>query len=344
MKWISDYVSKKGALNIDYLKNNFPKEIAIELTNVCSHKCIHCPKSLPKEKQARPCGKMDINILKKIIDEAVLLKCNKISFCQDGDATLVPELLVEGVKYIISKDKNMKIELVTNTFNLTSELSTNLLNIKANYTFIFDIYAISKSLFKIITQTDHHDRCINNVKAFMKLKKKMNLSFPVFLQSLDYIPKEEMKKISKFGKSIGIENINFNTLHAYPGMDLTFLGAKKVPKNTKRFPCIQPFIAMNIFYTGDVTVCCLNYGHIKVGNIKDQTMKEIWTGQEWNNIRMKHIKNDLSGLICSKCDVWYHQNKVFFPNLFSKNYYQVKKILKVLNHKFRNLRSGLRAI
>lgn len=325
-KWVSKYTNLDGSLNIEYLKKHFPKRIAIELTNFCSHKCIHCPKSLGK-KYPREIGHMKMSILKKIVDDFVSLNGEEIFFCQDGDACFSP-ILIDAVKYVVSKDKNMKITMVTNGAGLTENITEELLNIDADYNFVFDIYAARPETFTQITQTNLFEQCEKNIKNFIQTMKRKRKNYKPSVQILKHttISNKEIRyfkhKWKKLGLTPGVSN-----LHPYPEMPLTELGVNE-PKG-RRYPCVQPFLAMNIFYDGNVTVCCLNYGALYVGNIKNQSLMDIWVGKKWNKIRQAHLENRLQGLICENCNVWYHQAKFFFESR-TKLFYNNKIIIPLV--------------
>jgi len=233
------------------------------------------------------------------------------------------DLVIKCVKYIIQKDKNIEIVFVTNCFNLTKDFAEDLLKINANYTFTLDLYGVNKKRFKEITQIDGFERCKENIKEFMNIKKLLNNKCKVLLQTLEYIlTNKEKKDFIKFGREIGVDKVVLGRLHPYPYMPLNNLGVKNPPKGVSRYPCNQPFNSLNIYYNGDATVCCLNFGNIIVGNVKNNTLKEIWTGNKWNNIRNKLLTNELDELICKNCNVWYYETRLFFENRFEqlKNY------------------------
>lgn len=322
-KWFSKYTNSDGSLNMEYLRKHLPKSIAIELTNFCSHECIHCPKSLG-DKYPRKIGYMELSTLKKVVDDFVGLDGEEIYFCQDGDACFA-KILVDAVQYIISKDKNMKIIIVTNGVGLTEKLSRELLNINADYKFIFDIYAACPETFNRITQTNLFEQCEKNFKKFMEIMREAKKDYKPIIQILKHpwISKKEFVYFKNKWDELGLIP-RVIKLCPYPGMSLSEFGVK-VPEG-KRFPCNQPFNAINIFYDGNVTVCCLNYGKLYVGNVKNQNIMDIWVGREWNGIREAHLKNELTGLVCEDCNVWYHQGRFFFENWIHFLYCKITRI------------------
>jgi radical SAM protein with 4Fe4S-binding SPASM domain len=59
---------------------------------------------------------------------------------------------------------------------------------------------------------------------------------------------------------------------------------------------------MTINWDGSVVPCCLDYeGEIILGNVKNQTLKEIWLGDGFKQFRKKLLKDINSVDMCKKC-------------------------------------------
>ena len=69
-------------------------------------------------------------------------------------------------------------------------------------------------------------------------------------------------------------------------------------------PCPGPWVTPSIGWDGKVTVCCKDITFkINMGNINDKKLKEIWHSEEMNELRIKHIKNELRDVFpCCVCD------------------------------------------
>ncbi len=64
--------------------------------------------------------------------------------------------------------------------------------------------------------------------------------------------------------------------------------------------CVAPFIMVDIMPNGDVTTC-RDFIDIKVGNITEKPLLDIWNGEEFVKFRKLLIEN--KGLLpqCSRC-------------------------------------------
>ena len=68
--------------------------------------------------------------------------------------------------------------------------------------------------------------------------------------------------------------------------------------------CVLPFQQLVIRPTGEVSLCCNDaLGKMTLGNCKEQTIKEIWFGQPYREVRTIMFEKGRLGIpLCSKCD------------------------------------------
>lgn len=67
--------------------------------------------------------------------------------------------------------------------------------------------------------------------------------------------------------------------------------------------CVYPFYQMNIIPNGDVSLCCNDaFAENVVGNVKNETLNQIWQGEKLNDVRQKIIKTRQNIDICKGCD------------------------------------------
>lgn len=64
--------------------------------------------------------------------------------------------------------------------------------------------------------------------------------------------------------------------------------------------CYAPFHHLDFFPSGDAWVCCVN-GTFTVGNVQQQTLREIWNGPRIRRLRESLVRNDWS-LGCQDCE------------------------------------------
>ncbi len=95
-----------------------------------------------------------------------------------------------------------------------------------------------------------------------------------------------------------------------PGVDLVWkrlhtwgnvIQPQEVRKEVDGY-CPAPNEQFVILWDGRVTVCCTDYeGTLTTGNIKEQTIEQIWTGPKWRRMREQMWKDVLESKTCRIC-------------------------------------------
>ena len=89
---------------------------------------------------------------------------------------------------------------------------------------------------------------------------------------------------------------------------------------SERF-CILPWIHMHAWPDGKAYPCCLANAKHPLGNLKQQTMKEVWNGDDMKEMR----RNMLDDKFCKQCTDCYEQESAGFSSMrnnANKNYAQ----------------------
>ena len=68
--------------------------------------------------------------------------------------------------------------------------------------------------------------------------------------------------------------------------------------------CGRPF--SNVLYfdiEGRVTTCCFDFNkEMEVGNVGNESIKEILKGEKLRELRQRHTEYNYSGILCENCD------------------------------------------
>ena len=80
-------------------------------------------------------------------------------------------------------------------------------------------------------------------------------------------------------------------------VDKDSLNQEQTDKLTKsKVFCILPWIHLHAFPNGQAYPCCLSDSHYPVGNLHNNTMKEVWNSDEYKQMRhnMMNVQNVMS--------------------------------------------------
>ncbi|MBU1136623.1 MAG: radical SAM protein [Nanoarchaeota archaeon] len=285
-------------------KLGYPLGIDIGVTNACNSDCIMCP-----HYKLKNIGTMDMKLYKKIIDNCVELKIDNITLSFFGEP-LLDKTLIEKIKY--AKRMGISVSFYSNASLLDKSWARKLIESKLdNITISLD--GCTKETYERIRRGLKFDVVKNNILNLIKLKKKMGVNDPKI--DLVIVELEENKKeIKKFYKEWKneVESINIINMRNWTGK-INKKGTKEsfhFNYKSKRKPCALIWQKMIVDWNGDVVLCADDWNHSTVlGNLKEQTIKEIWKGKKLKEIKEAHIKGEFWKVpVCSKCNkksVWW---------------------------------------
>jgi len=276
--------------------------IYIELTNVCGLCCSFCPT------KALPNTTMDLEFFESVIKEAKGFT-REIACHVVGDPLTLPNL--EAYLDIIDK-YNMKAMLTTSGYFMKKHaietlfhpavkqinVSLNAFN-KNDTSITFEQYMQpilklchekvkqGKELF-INLRMWNLDEIMSEAKFNQELFDMLEKEFDVILDLKSLDPKEK--------KSIRLDNkvlLHFDNYFEWPSLK---------NKNYGHGTCQGLDSHIGILANGDVIPCCLdNDAVMKLGNVKEQSLKEIVYGKRATDMREGFKVGQCSEEMCLKC-------------------------------------------
>lgn len=97
----------------------------------------------------------------------------------------------------------------------------------------------------------------------------------------------------------------------------------KLPSKTF---CVNPWLHLNIQPSGLVYHCCMSDHNMPLGNVKDNTLEELW-----NNDRMKQIRKEMvDGIETKACSKCYHIEDTGISSPRTTNNFNFKKDLPTI--------------
>ena len=241
--------------------------VEVNTTELCNRTCVFCPRHDPKvfpNRNLHMTPKGAELIAKELGKEHYT---GKISFSGFGENLLNPEFAQIVFRFRMYLPQ-ATIECNTNGDKLTTEYANTL------YERGLDLLYIN--LYDGIEQMDEFEEMLKNVD---ESKYKFRMHWGDF-------EKHGLILNNRSGVIdwIGIEDSDVKSL--------------------KGKPCHYPFYKMFVDWNGDVLFCSNDWGreHV-VGNLMQQSLRDVWFSKPMNAIRKKLIKGDRSQSPCNKCSV-----------------------------------------
>lgn len=292
---------EKNAKNL--LVEKFPLHLDIGITNVCNLKCTFCARTvLVEEEKFRKANHMEMDLYKKIIDEASQLGTYSINLNLLNEPLTNPNL-VKMIQY--AKEKGIvDVHFHSHGGLLTEEKGKELLESGLDKLLV-SLDTPNKQKYEKMRVLSNLDTVVENLKKFKKLRDKSGKIGPLIRTNFIQFPgitKEELKANLDFGLQLS-DCVGFQE---YIEPTLTIGENKKYHEGYKsKFVCQQPFTRLSIIEDGTVSPCCVDYKlEIVVGNIKEQSLKEIWESDKMKDFRGIHKSGNFYKVSpCKNCEM-----------------------------------------
>ena len=282
------------------IQTSYPTTVVLELVNRCDLECVMCYQGFRNDAIKFT---VDDVMLDKIFDD---FKKNKLSALM---LTASEPLLYKNFDKVLERAKEaeiMDIFIFTNG-NLLNEKNSNLiLNSGVTRLFVSIDAATEETYNKIrvpvskrLLNSKRLEKLEENVKNFVNMKKKLNKKLPLTRVSFVALSENShevdlfKKKWEKIVDSVEIQRETsikvYDKIENYRG------------KKLENYNCTKPWGDMAIYSNGLVGPCCNLVGRkTPIGNIKDNSITEIWNGEKMTELR-NGFKNNNPNDVCKSC-------------------------------------------
>lgn len=296
---------------------DFAKEARIELSTLCNHNCVFCTHDqLTRKKQIMPFNLLDI-----ILDRIKHLDITQVTVSGFGE-TFMDKDAITKIKYI--RSKGYDINILTNGTMLNKSIIDAIFEIGVK-NFRLSVHTVDEDKFKFITRAPEgsFNKLMNNLRY---ISKKRNSKTKVIATNVVEDVEEVPYIIKKFEPLV--DELEIWKPHNW-GNTLSYRIGQLV-KNT----CGRPFRGpLQIQVDGTVNMCCFDYdGQLLLGDLKTQTIEEIFNDDVFLNIRKCHTTGNFDdGMLCKTCDqrieydgLVYSTVKGNRTHMFSSSYEEMK--------------------
>ncbi|MEK9135211.1 MAG: radical SAM protein [Patescibacteria group bacterium] len=273
----------------------FPVHIDLEINSNCNYRCVFCPHGTGEMKNDMPI--MSFETAKKILDELAKNKVYSIKLNWRGEPALHPDL-AEIVSY--AKKAGIKeVQINTNGFLYDEQKIRNL--VKAGIDrIIFSIDATTPELYSQIRVGGEFNRVVNNIKTFDRIRKELKQDKPFIRVQMvrTEVNKHQVEDYKKMWQGIA-DDIRFSDVTNRGQGDSLQVGDQI---SVGRVCCPQPWQRMMIACDGKVMLCCSDwFGDYIIGDINENSLKEIWNGQKLKVVRKMLKQGNFNFKPCKDC-------------------------------------------
>jgi radical SAM protein with 4Fe4S-binding SPASM domain len=279
-----------------------PLYLDIEPTNHCNMECLFCT---GQQQGKRSRGFMDFNLFIDIVEMAYAAGVKGIRFLRWGEPLLSPKLF-DMIKLV--KSFGMLTHVTTNGKLLTVENITKLIDSGLD-SIIVSFQGVDDAGYREMRK-ESSENIVSNLMNLKNMRDKTHAKKPHIAVSTT-VTDENKAAIRQFEESmmmyadhVGVGYTWFKRLNDRSAVKDIVPRAQKLTHN---FKCIEVMNKVSIDWDGIVSPCCLDYDQqLTIGDIKKNTLMEIWTSQNLKAIQhlLQHKQQDLF-VLCSTCELNY---------------------------------------
>jgi radical SAM protein with 4Fe4S-binding SPASM domain len=245
---------------------------------------------------------MDWGLYKKIIDE-VKDYAYDVYLHHRGEPLMHPRF-PDMISY--AREAGLKVKFHTNGTLFTPELSERILNSGPDLV-SFSVDGFTKNTYEKIRVNADFDKTMENLSVFLQKKRAKGLSLPyTIIEEIDFpqfrTPEdgENRKKFSARFRKLGLDEMIFKKLYNWAGY-LKMDGMDKVERTYTA--CTFLWYASVILWDGSVSPCPQDfYAKLKLGSVKEKSLREVWNGPEYKELREKMVSSVDEISPCNECD------------------------------------------
>ena len=298
------------------ITKEFPLVLNIDPTNACNAFCYYCAREQVIKEQG--ISTLSLETFKKIIDQVGNNKLIMINLHKDGEPLLNKDL-PDMVEYALQKDAAEIIHLNTNGTLINNKTGRGIIE-RGIHDITVSIDASYEETYYKLKKLKNLDKLERDVVEAIEFRNSINSPTKIRLKIMEFqdVTKEEIDHFIKKWTGVADE-VQVTGVHSWSGAIDGFEITDE--KSEKRYPCALLWYALAINSNGAVSICNVDWDYSGVvGNIHEQTIKEIWNSDRLNEIR----KAQLNGVwnvpkVCEKCVVWVSsgdQSEVFLEKKF----------------------------
>jgi radical SAM protein with 4Fe4S-binding SPASM domain len=291
--------------------SGMPISISIEPTTSCNLRCPECPSGL--RSFTRPTGMLKDELFKKVINELAPTLSYLIFYFQ-GEPYLHPQFL-SLVEY--ASQKKIYTATSTNAHYLNDENARKTVESGLNR-LIISIDGTTQETYESYRIGGNLDKVIEGTKNILRWKKELRSVTPhVIFQFLVVKPNEhQIDDVKKLAKELGVDQVAFKTAQIYDYEN----GSELIPtldrysrykkngegkfaiKNQLLDHCWKMWHSCVITWDGKVVPCCFDKdAHFVLGDLNQNTFREIWTGNKYQEFRSTLLRSRSEIQMCRNC-------------------------------------------
>jgi len=287
-----------------------PTVLQVEPTNRCNLRCVGCPVTIGLD---RPLGGMASQMFRKVVDElrnSLLL----MIFWDWGEPFLNPQAY-DMIKY--AHDAGIKVVSSTNGHPFGRGDHARRVVESGLDVLVFSVDGTTQASYESFRVLGNLEVVLEGIRRVVAERKRQNSQTPLINMRFIVMKQNEheVPYLRTLAKELGVDALTlrkyrdwFNDSELQPS-DTTYQLPNEIQKHGRRLeenPCKHLWNNPSIHWDGSIVSCFVDYkGDQVLGEMKQQSFKEIWTGEAYRKLRHTFRTDWQNHPLCGTCNYGY---------------------------------------
>jgi MoaA/NifB/PqqE/SkfB family radical SAM enzyme len=290
------------------LTSEFPSQLIIDITEICNLECVHCPHVEFKKSSHFASRFLEPELNTKMINEVRDFGseyCKYIRYTSNGEPLIHPKgysMIKEAV------DNSGTFVCLTTNGTIMKEKKTRQLLDSGIHMIDISIDAYHAKTYSDIRVGGDLEVTRSNVLRLMEWASKDNYDTKIVVSFVEQPNNtEEVELFRKYWEEQGASFVVIRRMHSAAGaVDSIAEAMHNKINNDERYPCIYPWERLVLDPKGLLAFCPADWSYSSpAGDIRTETIREVWKGEFMNNLREAHLSNNYSCHgFCGQCPDW----------------------------------------
>jgi len=267
-----------------------PWMIRVDPSNACNFKCVYCPTGHEDLISGRPRGVMKMETFARVMAGVREMGIKKVYLYKDGEP-LVNKRLPEMVA--LAKASGAEVWTTTNGALLEPGINQRLVDAGLDLMKISVQAVTDAGYLKIAGVRQSYEELRANVADLYGRRRQLRVHVKIVDAGLT--ADERAQFVADW--SDRADSVHIDALMGWSvsdAFDFTLgTGPQAGPNDeplVNRRVCPLPFYILSVNFDGSVSVCCVDWSHATiVGDVRTQTLGEIWRGDALREFRRMHL-------------------------------------------------------
>jgi radical SAM protein with 4Fe4S-binding SPASM domain len=268
---------------------DFPTRLTVEFTNACNFQCPHCW----RETMDRKVGFMEVALFKKIVEEMIPYKNRTdLKIIGLGEPCLHPHFReLMGML----RQNHISPLLYTNGTLLSRFAHEEILQWNVQR-LVVSIDGLDAEGFGRLRVGGNYETIRKDVQDFFQVRRKLKAGSPEIEVRHVIMPEESSKQLLAFRRDWkGLcDGVKFNFVVPLTACEPAASRGKSRCRDVRREFYIE--------CDGRAPACGYGYSREHIGNLHEQTIKDVWMGPRKQQLRILHQQQNLEEVPrCKSC-------------------------------------------